>query len=119
MDAALLGAMSAVSFGCADFIARFTGRQLGIVRAVVAIALMMGRRLDALQWAATLIVFCGMVVTARFVGEPQTAARLTRSTLAIAVAASVSYAGLVTAAQAVVPVLGDAVTALSGRLIAI
>jgi drug/metabolite transporter (DMT)-like permease len=59
-----------------------------------------------------------MLITARFAAAPDEGARLSRSTLAIAITASVSYVGLVAAARAVVPVLGDAATALSERLIA-
>jgi drug/metabolite transporter (DMT)-like permease len=189
VDAAFWGAMSALSFGCADFIARFTSQRLGTARSllgvlaigllpilahvigsdapltwpdaasawlvviyglatalatlllyeglargpitvvapivagypalVVALALLMGRNPGALHWAAMLMVLAGVLITARFVKAPVDGTRVSRSTLAIAVAASVSYAGLVAAAQAVVPVLGEASTALSGRLVAI
>jgi drug/metabolite transporter (DMT)-like permease len=187
MDGAIWGALSALSFGTADFFARFTGRRLGtnlslalvlvvgllptgaylilsgsslrlagdhvwlvlaygagtavatkllyealargpvtvvapIVAAypafVVLFASAMGRNPGALQLAATVVVLAGALVTARF-SEPDTETTLSRQALLIAVAASLSYAGLVVAGQAATPAIGAAQTALWGRIVAI
>ena len=189
MDAAVWGAFSALSFGTADFIARFTGRRFGAAKAVlwvlivgmlpmialllwtrspiavsgpasagtvvvyglatalatallyealargpvtvvapivgaypayvVALALIAGRNPGLAALAATTAVLLGAFLTARFAEEHAGQAVLTRSTLVIALGASLSYAGLVITGQAVVPVFGDAQTALAGRMVAI
>ncbi len=187
MDVAIWGALSALSFGTADFFARFTGRRLGtdlslalvlvvgllpmgaypvlsgsslhlagghiwlvivygvgtavatkllyealargpvtvvapIVAAypafVVLFASAMGRNPGAMQLAATVVVLTGALVTARF-AEPDTETTLSRQTLLIAVAASLSYAGLVVAGQTAIPAVGAAPTAFWGRIVAI
>jgi uncharacterized membrane protein len=187
MDGAIWGALSALSFGTADFFARFTGRRLGtnlslalvliigllptsahlilsgsslhlagghiwlvlvygagtavatkllyealargpvtvvapIVAAypafVVLFASATGRNPGAVQLAATVVVLAGALMTARF-SEPDTETTLSRQTLLIAVAASLSYAGLVIAGQTAVPAVGAAQTAFWGRIVAI
>ena len=58
MDAASWGALSALSFGSADFIARFTGRHIGVEKAllgvlvigIVPMTLYLGFASDALVW---------------------------------------------------------------------
>lgn len=189
MNAAVWGALSAASFGSADFIARFTGRGVGPAQAllvvlvvgaipttayalwtveahvwprdgfwllaayaagltlatlllyqglsrgpvtvvapivaahpalVVALAVVLGARPGPLQWLGMGVTLAGALVVARCAEEDRSEGRgRLPATLAIAGAACVVYAGMVSAGQAAAPIYGEVTTIWVGRLAAV
>lgn len=88
---------------------------------VVALAVVLGARPSAIQWAAMATTVAGVMVVATSAGKFEkpgvTSRRDLRVTVLIALSASLAYAVLVSAGQAAVPIYGDLQTLYLGRLI--
>jgi len=90
---------------------------------VVLIAVVLGARPSAIQWAAMAVTAAGAIVIARQVdrSEPVDSAQKSarRTTILISCAACLAYAVLVSSGQAAVPHFGDIQTIWMSRLISL
>jgi len=90
---------------------------------VVAIALVLGVRLSAVQWVFFLLTMAGVIVVARSAGrfeEPGVHDRRElRATVAIALGAALAFALAISAGQHAVPIYGSLQTVWVPRLVAL
>ncbi|MFQ5784154.1 MAG: DMT family transporter [Alphaproteobacteria bacterium] len=90
---------------------------------VVALAFALGSRPIAIQWAAMAVTLAGALVIAgcarRFEEPGVTTRRDLRTTVMLSLGAALSYAVMVAAAQAAVPIYGALQTLWVGRLISL
>lgn len=90
---------------------------------VVAIAVMMGSRPNAVQWAAIAVVMAGVVVVAVFArqqaDDPERETVGISTTITLSLVSSLVFALTVSAGQAAVPIYGELQTTWVARLISL
>ena len=138
MNPAIFGTFTALSWGSADFIARFSGRALGHETAVfgmlavsapvltlvawqAGLPFLLGSRPSLTQWAGIAVVAAGVVAVARasksYEAGAGYSAEALRKTILITLLAALMFAVSLAAGQAAAPIYGELQTLWIARWI--